>query len=191
MVYLYARATIVFKTLPKIFEEPEPSHQSPFRASRPPRGPRLYHRVLNDSYWPWLAVDCYPTVRKGPHCTRNRSKLRNNTAKPQLFPATAPSASVCFNILVECIKIQRRNGYLLVITDRVSKTTETVPMKALSAVEVASDFMKAWAFNSRPPEELIANNDGCFTSKFFIDVCKIISIKNNFTTRYHPKAAAK
>ena len=61
-------------------------------------------------------------------------------------------------------------------------------MKGISASEVARCFTNAWVFNYGPPTELVSDNGGCFTSKFFIDICRIMSIKNNFTTTYHPQA---
>ena len=153
-----------------------------------PGGRKLYYKIRKDFYWPALAVDCYATVRKCPHCARNRIKLRKNVEQLQLFPATEPLTSVCIDILGEFIKTQRRNEYLLVITDRYSKLTKTVPMKGISAAEVARHFVNSWVFNYGPPTELVADNGGCFTSKFFIDVCRIMSIKNNFTTTYHPQS---
>jgi len=148
----------------------------------------MYQQVRRDWYWPALAVDCYKTVRNCPQCARNRIKLRRNVEQLQLFPATEPLTSVCIDILGEFIKTPRRNEYLLVITDRFTKLTKTIPMKGISAAEVARCFVNEWVFNYGPPKELISDNGGCFTSKFFLDVCSILSIKNNFTTTYHPQA---
>lgn len=117
-------------------------------------------------------------------------KLRKNTAKLQLFPATAPPESVCIDIPGEPIKAQRRNEYFLLITDRFSKMTTTVQMKEPFAVEVANHFKIAWVFNYVPQEELLADNGVCFTSMFFSEVCEIMSIKNNSTKTYDHKSTA-
>lgn len=63
---------------------------------------------------------------------------------------------------------------------------KTEPMKDSSAAKVAQYFVGSWVFNYGPPVELIADNEGCFTSKLFIDDSKIMSIRNNLTTTYHP-----
>ena len=94
-----------------------------------PGGRKLYHKIRKDFYWPALAIDCSATVRKCPQCARNRIKLRKNVTELQLFPAKEPLSSVCIDILGEFMKTKRRNEYLLVITDRFSKRTKTVPMK--------------------------------------------------------------
>lgn len=95
--------------------------------------------------------------------------------------------SVCIYILSEFIRTQRKNEYLLVITDRYTKLTKTVLMNAVTAAEVVKDFITTWLFNYGPPEELIADNGDFFTSKFFQYVCKIMKIENNFNTNYRPQ----
>ena len=147
----------------------------------------MYHKIRKDFYWPSLAVDCYATVRKCPQCAKNRMKLRKNATKLQLFPATEPLTSVCIDILGPFIRTARRKEYLLVITDRFSEMKKTVPLKGVSAAEVAKAFVNTWVFNYGPPVELVSDNGTCFTSKYFQDVCRIMSIQNNFTTTYHPQ----
>ena len=61
-------------------------------------------------------------------------------------------------------------------------------MKGISAEEVARTFVDNWIFNYGPPKEWISDNGSCFASKFFLDVCRILSIKNHFTTTYHPQS---
>lgn len=56
----------------------------------------------------------------------------------------------------EFIKTQRRNQYLLVITDLFSTLTKKVPMKGPSVAEGVGQFMNALVLNYGPPEELIA-----------------------------------
>ena len=152
-----------------------------------PGGRKMYYKIRKDFYWPALAVDCYATVRRCPHCARNRIKLRRNATELQLFPATAPLTSVCIDVLGEFIKTKRGHEYLLVITDRFTKMTKTVPMKGISAAEVAKHFVNSWVFNYGPPEELISDNGGCFTAKYFQDVCKLLNVKNSYTKTYHPQ----
>ena len=86
--------------------------------------------------------------------------MRRNVEQLQLFPATEALTSVCIDILGEFIKTPRRNEYLLVITDRFTKLTKTIPMKGISAAEVAKCFVNEWVFNYGPPKELISDNGG-------------------------------
>ena len=151
----------------------------------------MYLQIRKYWYWPALAVDCYIKVPNCPQCARNQIKLRRNVEQLQLFPATEQLTSVCIDILGEFIKTPRRNEYLLFITDRFTKLTKTIPMKGISAAEVGRCSVNEWVFNYGPLTELISDNGGCFTSKFFLDVFSILSIKNNFTATYHLQANGK
>lgn len=120
-----------------------------------------------------------------PPCARIWLKLRNNVTRPQLYTAKEPPTSVCIDSLGPLISISRKNEYLLVITEMFLKTKKTMPMKDISAAEVTKHFVNVFVFNYIPPELLVFDNDGCFTSKFFHDVCRIMYIKNNFKKTFH------
>ena len=111
--------------------------------------------------------------------------MRRNVGQLQLFQATERLTSVCIDIFGEFIRTPRRNEYVLVITDSFTKLTKTRLMKGISNAEVARCFVNEWIFNYGRPTKFISDNGGCFKSKFFLDVCRILSIKNNFTTTYH------
>lgn len=68
------------------------------------------------------------------------------------------------------------------ITNHLRKMAKTVPVNVICAADVARHFMNAWGFNFGLQEELIAKNGGCFTTKFIIDVLKLMSIKNYLAT---------
>ena len=91
-------------------------------------------------------------------------------------------------VLSKLLKTARGNQYLLVISDRFTKLTKTVPLKGVSAAEVAKAFVDHWVFNYGAPKELLADNGKCFTARFFQDVCRILNVHNLFTTTYYPQA---
>ena len=152
-----------------------------------PGGRKLYYRIKRHFYWPALAADCYALVRNCPECPRNRIKLRKNFGVLTLFPANAPLESVCIDILGELARTPRGYRYILVITDRFTKLVRTVPLKGVSAAEVARQFVTHWVFAYGPPTDLIDDDGRQFTSRFFQDVCRILSIHNAFNTTYHPQ----
>lgn len=67
--------------------------------------------------------------------------------KLQLFPEKSPLSSVCIEVVGELIRTQRRNQYILVVTERFSKTIKTLANKGIWAEEVADNFINAWVFN--------------------------------------------
>ena len=151
-----------------------------------PRGRKLYTIIRRHFYWPVLATDCFATVPNCPECAPNRIKLRQNVGELTLFPANTPLESVYIDILGELVRTTRGNRYLLVIVDRFTKLVKTVQLKNISAILVGRAFVTHWVFNFGPPTDLISDNRKQFTSKFFLDGCRILKVHNAFTTTHHP-----
>ena len=153
-----------------------------------PGGRRLYYYLTRYFYWPSMAIGCYAVARNCTSCAKNRLLLRKNSKKLQLFPPCAPLEFVSIDILGELIRTKRGHRFLLVITDRFSKLVRTVPLKRITAADIAKAFVTHWVFIYGPPVKVLSDNGKQFTSKFFQNVCRIMGIHNTFTTTYHPQA---
>jgi hypothetical protein len=55
------------------------------------------------------------------------------------------------DILGPLSKMEHGNRFLLVIPDRYSKVTRTVPLRTITALGVAKAFGDAWVFSYGPP----------------------------------------
>ncbi len=152
-----------------------------------PGGCRMYHTLRRTYYWPSMAHDAYATVRECIDCARNRIKERSKTSFLKLFPAAAPLEFVCMDLLGPLPRTARHNRFLLVLTDRFSKLTRTVPLTNTSTPTVAKAFCEHWVFAYGAPVYLLTDNGSQFASKFFLDVCSILGVKQLFTTTYHPQ----
>jgi transposase InsO family protein len=153
-----------------------------------PGGRKLYYVLRRHFYWPSMALDAYNVVKNCVTCARNRIKLRRHASPLKLFPARAPLEYVAIDILGELVKTPRGNRYLLVMTDRYSKLTKTVPLRRITTNVIAHAFITHWVLNYGPPTYVLSDNGKQFTAKFFMDVCRIVGTKNYFTTTYHPQA---
>ena len=152
-----------------------------------PGGRKLYYSLRRDFYWPSMAVECYATVKNCVTCAKNRIALRKRAIFVRLFPATIPLEFVSIDILDELIRTRRGNKFLLVINDRFSKLLRTIPLRLITAMEIARAFTHHWVFVYGSPLTLFSDNGLQFAAKLFIDICRIIAIKNVFTTTYHPQ----
>ncbi|CDF32470.1 unnamed protein product [Chondrus crispus] len=153
-----------------------------------PGGRKLYKTLRRYFYWPTMALDCYAVAKNCAACARERVKLRRNTKEMKLFTPKAPLEFVAIDILGELIITKRGNRYILVISDRYSKLVRTVPLKKISAAHIAQVFVHHWVFVYGPPVKLLSDNGTQFTARFFQNVCRILGIRNVFTTTYHPQA---
>jgi transposase InsO family protein len=83
------------------------------------------------------------------------------------------------------------NRFLLVMVDRVSKLTRTVPLRTIIATEVAKIFVHEWYCVYGAPVIILTDNGTQFVSKFFQTVCRLLGVKQVFTTAYHPQTNGK
>ena len=114
-------------------------------------------------------------------------KLRKHRAELKLFPAHAPLDYVAIDILGPLIQSKDGYKYILVISDRFSKLTGTVPLETVNEKTVAQAFLNHWAFVYGPPRVLLTDNGKQFVSKFFREVCRVIGTNNLYTTTYNAK----
>ena len=153
-----------------------------------PGGRKLYKTLRRHFYLPSMALDCYAVAKNCAACARERVKLRRNKKQMKLFTPEAPLEFVAIDIFSELITTKRENRYILVISDRYSKLVRTVPLKNISAANIAQAFVHHWVFVYGPPVKLLSDNGTQFTARFFQNVCRILGIRNVFTTTYHPQA---
>ena len=148
---------------------------------------RMFLSLRRAYFWPGMVADIYETVRQCNVCAQNRITERGKTNPLKLFPAKGPLESVAMDILGPLPKTKHGNRFLLVITDRYSKVTKTVPLRIITALSVAKSFCDHWVFAYGAPVSLLTDNGPQFTAKFFQAVCAELGVKKVFTTAYHPQ----
>ena len=156
-----------------------------------PGSTRMYQTLRREFYWPNMASDTHECVRNCTRCAKERISLRSHSQFLKLFPAARPLEFVALDILGPVTKNGQGNRFLLVISDRCSKLTKSVPLTSISAYRVASAFCEHWVFVYGPPSYLLSDNGAQFTAKFFHHVCNILGIGNLYTTTYHPQTNGK
>jgi Integrase zinc binding domain len=111
-----------------------------------PGAHRMFLSLRRAYFWPGMAANVYETVKRCEACARNRITERRRTNPLKLFPAKGPLESVAMDILGPLPKSKHGNLFLLVITDRYSKVTQTVPLRAITALSVARAFCEQWVY---------------------------------------------
>ena len=152
-----------------------------------PGAHKMFRTIRRSFFWPQMVEHIYETVRQCDPCARNRISEKRRTNPLKLFPAQGPLESVAMDILGPLPRTKHGNRFLLVIADRFSKVTKTVPLRTVTALSVARAFCDHWAYVYGPPVSLLTDNGPQFTAKFFQAVCTELGIKKVFTTAYHPQ----
>jgi Integrase zinc binding domain/Chromo (CHRromatin Organisation MOdifier) domain len=147
----------------------------------------MYAAMRLRFYWNNMHKEVEEIVRRCTVCAKNRVTERKRTSFLKLFPASGPLEFVAMDILGPLPKTEHGNRFLLVISDRFSKLTRTVPIRTITALGVAKAFCDAWVFSYGPPRYLLTDNGTHFNAKFFLSVCRELGIAKIFTTAYHPQ----
>ena len=151
-------------------------------------GKRMYESMRRYYYWPRMALDCYETVEVCAPCAQERVTLQKSARNLKPFPATAPLEDVAMDMLGPLLKTPRGNRFILVIVDRFTKLTVTVPMKDTRSFDIAKAFVNHWVFVYGPPRTILTDNAGNFRSKWIQEVHRRLGIKSKSTTTYHPQS---
>jgi hypothetical protein len=120
-------------------------------------------------------------------CAKNRVTERKRTSFLKLFPASGPLEFVAMDILGPLPKTEQGNRFLLVISDRFSKLTPTVPLRTITALGVAKAFCDTRVFSYGPPRYLLTDNGTQFNAKVFLAFCRELGSAKIFATAYHPQ----
>lgn len=82
-------------------------------------------------------------------------------------------------------KTQSGNHCFVIMTDRYSKVTRTVPVSKTTALHAALTFIDNWIIPYGFPDALLTDNGPRFVSKFFNGLCGCFNVKKLTTTAYH------
>jgi Integrase zinc binding domain len=148
---------------------------------------KMYAAMRLRFYWNNMHKEVEEIVRRCTVCAKNRVTERKRTSFLKLFPASGPLEFVAMDILGPLPKTEHGNRFLLVIYDRFSKLTRTLPLRTITALGVAKAFCDAWLFSYGPPSYLLTDNGTQFNAKFSLSVCRELGIAKIFTTAYHPQ----
>ena len=141
------------------------AHHTPIAGH--PGQTRLHRRLQRYYYGPHMAADISATVRGCTPCAKNRLRLLRKASEMKLFPATAPFDSVAIDVLGPLPKSSRGFIFMLFISDRFTKPTQVVPLKRITAYDVAVTFVEHWVFKYGAPATLLSDKEWQFVAHFF------------------------
>ena len=80
------------------------------------------------------------------------------------------------------------NKYLLTFIDHLTQYPEAIPIKEMTAEACARAYATQVIARHGSGSKLITDQGRNFTSTFFKETCKILGIRQIFTTAYHPQS---
>jgi len=149
-------------------------------------------QLLAQYYW-WLNMKTFVTEYIKGCATCQMTKVNTHPNHPPLFPIlpaenTRPFETIAMDFIV---KLPQSGGYdtILTITDTdCSKVSIFIPChKAIDSEGVALLYVNHIIPHYSIPRKIISDRDICFVSKLSLELCRLLSIKQNISTAYHPQ----
>jgi RNase H-like domain found in reverse transcriptase/Integrase zinc binding domain/Reverse transcriptase (RNA-dependent DNA polymerase) len=142
-------------------------------------------------WWPGMRDHITQYIKGCATCQMH--KVNMNPTKPPLYPITPVPNELPFQtIALDFItKLPVSEGYntILTITDHnCSKASLFIPCKeTIDSEGVAQLFVQHIVPHYGTPRKIISDRDTRFTSNFTTELCRILGIKQNISTAYHPQ----
>ena len=152
---------------------------------------RTFYLVSRYYWWPEIKKDVQEYVKGCALCQQN--KVNTHAIKAPLNPITPEKEALPFQTIALdfIVKLPMSGGYdsILTITDHdCTKMMITIPCnETISAEGVADLYLRQVFPRFGIPSKVISNRDPRFTSKFMKELCRLMGIKQNISTAYHPR----
>jgi len=125
--------------------------------------------------------------------TCQMTKVNTHPTHPPLFPITPtenahPFETVAMDFIT---KLPQSGGYntILMVTDTdCLKASIFIPCnEAINSEGVVLLYLNHITLHYGVPHKIISDRDVCFTLKFAAELCRLLHIKQNMSTAYHPQ----
>jgi len=151
---------------------------------------KTYEEMRRTYFWPRMARDTKAYITTCEECQRNKPSLQ---LKAGLFtPLETPLQrwnTVTMDFIVQLPKTTQGFDAITVFVDKLSKQVHFCASHTTdSAIDVARLFFAQVFRLHGMPRTFISDRDSKFTGKFWRALCKMMGIKQNMSTAYHPQS---
>lgn len=149
---------------------------------------KTYRKIRDRYYWPFMSKDIKQYCKNCIPCN-----LRKNPNPPRRIPlkpmptTTGRFERIAMDIMGPLRETTRGYNHILVMTDYFTRWIEAVPLKNTTAQTIAEAFVDNFICRFGTPETLLTDRGSNFISHLFSNVCKILRIKRELTSPYHPQ----
>ena len=150
-------------------------------------GTRMYYTLWREYYWPHMAKDVFSHVRNCASCAATRGTQVRHQKDLKLFPAAGPLDFVAMDLLGPLPKTAHGNRHVLVMTDRSTKLTRSIPLRTPTTSVVDNAFLDNSVYVYGAPRGVLTDNGPQVAAKFFDAVCALLGVRHYLTTAYNPQ----
>jgi transposase InsO family protein len=145
--------------------------------------------VQRGFYWPRMDLDVHKYVTTCDACQRNKPLAGKPQGQHTPLPiGEKPWEHVSMDFVTALPETKRGHNAVLVVVDRFSKMVKFIPTTVkVSAEEAARLFFDNVFRVAGMPKEIVTDRDPRFTGKFFRALCKLLGIRQSFSSAFHPQ----
>ena len=144
--------------------------------------------VENEFYWPGWRKDIHEYVLSCIECSSAKEIEGRNRAKLQSIITNKPFEIVGIDIAGPYPETKQGNRFILGIIDYFSKYVSLIPLKQITAENVAKALWKEWISKFGAPECIHSDNGTNFQSALISELCVSMEIKRTFSSPYYPQS---
>lgn len=140
-------------------------------------------------WWPGIHKDVDQYVRTCPACQRNKAK--NTKPFGLMVPLQVPQrrwSSIGIDFITHLPATTTGHTAIAVFIDRLTKRVHLEPCHDNTSAEQFADiFIKVIFCQHGLPLDIVSDRDSRFTSAFWTEVCKLLGVRQNMSTAFHPQ----
>lgn len=150
---------------------------------------KTYWRIKYRYYWPNMKADIQAYVQGCRDCQKKKL-VRVKTRQPMILTDTPAVAfeKISMDIMGPLPETRSGNVYILTIQDLLSKYSLAIPLRQITAIDVANAFVNEIICVYGAPKALLTDQGTNFLSALMRAIARKFRIKQCKTTAYHPQS---
>ena len=152
-------------------------------------GIRATRRMVSSRFtWQGCASDVTAWCRECQGCATGKVTIQEKTKNEPIEIPVKKFQHVHADLVGPLPTSEEGYTYLLTVIDRTSRWPEAIPLKTISAQDVADNFITGWVARFGVPRVVTTDRGTQFTSAIWECMCRTLGVQHVVTTAYHPQS---
>lgn len=150
---------------------------------------KTYARIRERYFWPRMKIHIQQFIQKCSSCQLN--KLTRLKTKQPLVLTDTPGESfdkIAMDVVGPLPSSPSGNVYILTIQDLLTKYSLAIPLKTVTAVDIADAFINKFICRFGSPKTVLTDQGSNFINSLMRTVAKKFKITQCKTTAFHPQS---